>query len=314
MVRKLQASKGTVAWAAEAVPYTAETTIVTPFGIVEDAIDWPVANPKTALGNAGGRRGPAVYSKDEYDLTFSIPFQVVDGNVPFQCALGNVAAGSGTGYTSKIFTEEDTLPTISILHEQTDAAFSEIYAGCKADLALSAKRGEPLKATMDFVAASRTVDTTETGFATIALPTLQPFRFWMIGALATVGGNPLASINSVDLKWSNGLEAKGSDGARGAYDISEGEGAGKYDMKVGFLPTNNALFADAWEDAEPIDIMIPFVRTGASVAAATDALIVTLQDCVIMDAPIPLGDKGSLESELSIGPLNTQIEIRTPTA
>jgi len=314
MVRKLQASKGTLAWAAESVPYAAETSIVTPFGLVEDAIDWPVANPKTALGNAGGRRGPAVYSKDEYDLTFSIPFQVVDGNVPFQCALGKVAAGSGTGYTSKIFTEEDTLPTISILHEQTDAAFSEIYAGCKADLALSAKRGEPLKATMDFVAASRTVDTTETGFATIALPTLQPFRFWMIGALATIGESPLASITSIDLKWNNGLEALGSNGARGAYDIAEGEGAGKYDMKIGFLPVDNAKFAAAWADGELVDIVIPFIRAGASVAAATDAVIVTLEDCVIMDAPLPLGDKGSLESELSIGPLNTQIEIRTPTS
>lgn len=314
MVRKLQASKGTVAWAAESVPYTAETSIVTPFGLVEDAIDWPVANPKTALGNAGGRRGPAVYSKDEYDLAFSIPFQVVNANVPFQCALGKVADTSGTGYTGKLFTEEDTLPTISVLHEQTDAAFSEIYAGCKADLSLSAKRGEALKATMDFVAASRTVDTAETGFAAIALPTLQPFRFWMIGALATIGGSPLASINSVDLKWSNGLEAMGSDGARGAYDVSEGEGAGKYDMKIGFLPTDNSRFADAWGDGELVDIVIPFVRAGMTVANATDALIVTLQDCTILDAPIPLGDKGSLESELSVGPMNTQIEIRTPTS
>lgn len=314
MARKLQAYAGTIAWAAETVPYTAETTITTPFGIVEDAIDWPVANPKTPLGNAGHRRGPAIYSKDEFDLTFSIPFQVVDGNVPFQCALGKVAATSGTGYTGKLFTEEDTLPTISILHEQTDAAISEIYAGCKADLALSAKRGEALKATMDFVAASRTADVAETSFATIALPTLQPYRFWMMGALATVAGTPIASITSVDLKWSNGLEAQGGDGARGAWDIAEGEGAGKYDMKVGFLPTDNSLFASAWNDDEPVDIVLPFVRAGASVAAATDAVIITLSDCTILDAPIPLGNKGSIESVLSIGPLNTQIEIRTPSA
>ncbi len=313
MVRKLQASKGTVAWAAESTPYTAETTINTPFGIVDQAIDWPQANPKTPLGNAGARRGPFCYSQEEYDLSFSIPFQVQNADVPFQCALGAVEDVSGAGYTGKKFTELDTLPTISVLHEQTDAAFSEIYAGCKADLALSAKRGEALQATMDFVAASRSVDTAESSFASIVLSTLQPYRFWMLGA-ATLGGAPLASINSIDLKWSNGLEAIGSDGARGAYDVSEGEGAGKYDMKIGFLPTNAALFADAWEDAEPIDIEIPFLRTGSTVANATDALIVTLQDCTILDAPIPLGDKGALESELSVGPMNTQIEIRTPTS
>ena len=313
MVRKLQASKGTVAWATEKAPYTAETTITTPFGLIEDAIDWPVADPRTALPTAGNRRGPGLYSKDEFDLSFSIPFQVQDGNVPFHAALGKVEAVTGTGYTGKKFTELDTLPTISILHEQTDAAFSEIFAGCKADLTLSARRGEALKATMDFVAASRTVDTSETSFATITPPTLQPYRFWMVGALATLGGSPLASITSIDLKWSNGLEAQGSNGARGAYDIAEGEGAGKYDMKIGFLPVDNTKFAAAWGDGAQVDIVIPFVRAGTSLAAATDAVIITLDDCVIMDAPLPLGNKGSLESELSVGPLNTSIEIRTPT-
>ena len=70
MVRKLQASKGTVAWATEQVPYTAETTITTPFGLSEDAIDWPVADTRTALSPAGTRRGPALDSTAEVDLSF----------------------------------------------------------------------------------------------------------------------------------------------------------------------------------------------------------------------------------------------------
>jgi hypothetical protein len=32
-----------------------------------------------------------------------------------------------------------------------------------------------------------------------------------------------------------------------------------------------------------------------------------------MDAPLPLGDKGSLESTLAVGPRDTSIEIRVPT-
>ena len=313
MVRKLQASKGMVAWGAETTPYTKATKAETPFGLVTSAIDWPVANPKTPKGTAGHRRGPFLYSADEYDLAFSIPFEVLNADVPFQAALGKVEAVSGTDYTGKKFTELDTLPTITVQHWQEDAAFVEAFIGCKADLSLSAKRGEALVATMDFVAASREVDTAVSVFPKVTVPALQPYRFWMLGGRATVGGSPLASVTSIDAKWANGLTAMGSDGARGAYVISEDEVEGKYDMQIGFLPTDASQFAAAWADGDPVDIVIPFIRAGKSLAAATDAVIITLDDCVIMDAPLPLGDKGSLESTLVVGPRDTSIEIRVPT-
>lgn len=101
MVRRLQASKGMVAWGEETVPYTKAATSNTPFGLVTSAIDWPVANPKTPKGTAGHRRGPFLYSADEYDLAFSIPFEVLNADVPFQCALGKSEAVTGTGYTGK---------------------------------------------------------------------------------------------------------------------------------------------------------------------------------------------------------------------
>ena len=313
MVRKLQASKGMVAWGAETSPYTKAAKAETPFGLVTSAIDWPVANPKTPKGTAGHRRGPFLYSADEYDLTFSIPFEVLDADVPFQCALGKSEAVTGTGYTGKKFSELDTLPTVTVQHWQEDAAFIESFIGCKADLSLSAKRGEALIATMDFVAASREVDTSASSFPAVTVPALQPYRFWMLGGRATVGGAPLASVTSIDAKWSNGLSAMGGDGARGAYVISEDEVEGKYDMQIGFLPTDASQFAAAWADGDPVDIVIPFIRAGSTVVNATDAVIITLDDCVIMDAPIPLGDKGSLESTLTVGPRDTSIEIRVPT-
>ncbi|HRT12568.1 MAG TPA: phage tail tube protein [Methanoculleus sp.] len=312
MVRKLQASKGMVAWGAEATSYTKATEVKTPFGLITSAIDWPVANPKTPKGTGGHRRGPFLYSADEYDLSFSIPFEVLDANVPFQCALGKVEAVTGTGYTGKKFTELDTLPTITVQHWQADTTFLESFIGCKADLSLSAKRGEALVATMDFVAASREVSTTTSSFPTVTVPSLQPYRFWMIGGRATVGSTALASVTSVDLKWSNSLSAMGGDGARGAYVISEDEAEGKYDMQIGFLPTDASQFAAAWANGDPVDITIPFIRAGSTVTAATDAVIITLEDCVIMDAPIPLADKGSLESTLIVGPKDTSIEIRVP--
>lgn len=313
MVRKLEASKGMTAWGAEATPYTKATKAETPFGLITSAIDWPVANPKTPKGTAGHRRGPFLYSADEYDLAFSIPFEVLNADVPFQAALGKSEAVTGTGYTGKKFTEIDTLPTITVQHWQEDAAFKELFIGCKADLSLSAKRGEALIATMDFVAASREVDTAATSFPTVTTPALQPYRFWMLGGRATVGGNSLASVTSIDAKWSNGLSAMGGDGARGAYVISEDEAEGKYDMQIGFLPTDVSQFAAAWADGDPVDIVIPFIRAGSSVSDATDAVIITLDDCTIMDAPIPLAEKGSLESTLVVGPRNTSIEIRVPT-
>ena len=312
MVRKLQASKGMVAWGEETTSYTKATKAETPFGLVTSAIDWPVANPKTPKGTGGHRRGPFLYSADEYDLSFSIPFEVLDANVPFQCALGKAEAVTGTGYTGKKFTELDTLPTITVQHWQADTTFLESFIGCKADLSLSAKRGEALVATMDFVAASREVSTTTSSFPTVTVPSLQPYRFWMIGGRATVGGTALASVTSVDLKWSNSLSAMGGDGARGAYVISEDEAEGKYDMQIGFLPTDASQFAAAWANGDPVDITIPFIRAGSTVTAATDAVIITLKDCVIMDAPIPLADKGSLESTLIVGPKDTSIEIRVP--
>lgn len=313
MVRRLQASKGMVAWGAETAPYTKAAKAETPFGLVTSAIDWPVANPKTPKGTAGHRRGPFLYSADEYDLAFSISFEVLNADVPFQAALGKVEAVSGTGYTGKKFTELDTLPTVTVQHWQEDAAFVEAFIGCKADLSLSAKRGEALVATMDFVAASREVETSVSSFPAVTVPALQPYRFWMLGGRATVGGDPLASVTSIDAKWANGLSAMGSDGARGAYVISEDEVEGKYDMQIGFLPTDASLFAAAWADGDPVDIVIPFIRAGSSVVNATDAVIITLKECTIMDAPIPLGDKGSLESTLVVGPRDTSIEIRVPT-
>lgn len=312
MVRKLQASKGMVAWGAEATPYTKATEVKTPFGLITSAIDWPVANPKTPKGTAGHRRGPFLYSADEYDLAFSISFEVLNADVPFQCALGKSEAVTGSGYTGKKFSELDTLPTITVQHWQADTTFLESFIGCKADLSLSAKRGEALIATMDFVAASREVSTNTSSFPTVTVPSLQPYRFWMLGGRATVGSTALASVTSVDLKWSNSLSAMGGDGARGAYVISEDEAEGKYDMQIGFLPTDASQFAAAWANGDPVDIMIPFIRAGSTVTAATDAVIITLEDCVIMDAPVPLAEKGSLESTLVVGPQDTSIEIRVP--
>jgi hypothetical protein len=313
MVRKLQASKGMVAWGEETVPYTKATEVKTPFGLITSAIDWPVANPKTPKGTAGHRRGPFLYSADEYDLAFSISFEVLNADVPFQCALGKSEAVTGSGYTGKKFSELDTLPTITVQHWQADTTFLESFIGCKADLSLSAKRGEALIATMDFVAASREVSTNTSSFPTVTVPSLQPYRFWMLGGRATVGSTALASVTSIDAKWANGLSAMGGDGARGAYVISEDETEGKYDMQIGFLPTDASQFAAAWADGDPVDIVIPFIRAGSSVVNATDAVIITLKECTIMDAPLPLGDKGSLESTLVVGPRDTSIEIRVPT-
>ncbi|MDI6720380.1 MAG: hypothetical protein QMD46_12290 [Methanomicrobiales archaeon] len=316
--RYLLASQRQISWGDEgATPYVKAATLTNPFGLIVDDVTFPKVNPKTAKATAGGIRGPHLFSKDEYDLSFTVPFEILDDKVPFQCAIGPDSPVSGTGYTGTKFTSADILETVTVERCQRDAALIEDYVGCKADLTLSARRGEALKASMDFVAAILDVDYAAGSFPTVTVPTLQPYRFWMLGEV-TVGGTPLANINSFDLAWKNGLAARGhaGDATRNAYCIVEEEAEGRYDMQLGVTILDTSLYQDCIEDAAAVDVVIPLLRDGAaSWAACLDGMQITLSDCAILDAPVPSPAKGDLQAEIVLGPLGTtEVEIRVPSA
>jgi len=318
--RYLRAKQSQVSWGIEGTQYSKAATLTSPFGLITDDITWPVANPRTAKATVGGNRGPHMYSKDDWDLKFSIPFEIQNSTVPFDAAIGAKAAISGTGYTGQKWEEDDILTTVTVEHDQKDAAFSEWYIGCKADLNLSAKRGEAVKATMDFTAASYDVDTAAAAWPEVTVPTTQPFRFWMLDDVTASNGagvsGSIVNINSFDLSWKNGCAARGhaGDASRGAYCVVEEEAAGRYDMKLNVTIADNTWLDHAIDNETAIDIVIPLLRTGSAVASATDALIIYLNDCVILDAGIPTPAKGDLQTDITVGPLTTSIHIRDPTA
>lgn len=320
--RYLLASQSQVMWGDEgATPYTKASTLNKPFGLVGEDVDFPAINPRSPRATAGGGRTPHLFSQDEFDLSFGVGFEILNDAVPFMCAIGTDSALSGTGYTGTRFTASDRLETVSVRHEQKDGALQDDFVGCKADLMLSGKRGEAVKAQMDFLAASRDTNDACVSFTTVTVPTTQPFRFWMLGAVTLNNGAggidaTLASINSFDIGWKNGLSPRGNagDGSRGAYCIVEEEAEGRYDAKLGVTVVDNSLFSMALDGDVDIDVVIPLLRNGTSIANSTDCMLIYLNDCVILDATMPHKAKGDLQSEITLGVKSSYVDIRTPTA
>ena len=320
--RYLLASKSQVYWGAEATPYTVAATIATPFGLIQGDIDWPRANPKTPVAASGHRRAPYLYSADEYDLSFSISYQILGKDQPFACCVGPRSTVSGTGYSGYEWTDEtsssDILGTISIRRDQKDATLQETYIGCKADLSLSARAGEPVVAALDVVAAKRNTITSGTPtYQTLVFPTAtQPYRFWMLGEVTTTGGlsKTIATVNEFNLTWANGLAPRYHGGGRHAYSVVEEEVAGRYDMTIGITVVDAALYAAAIADTKGVNVTIPLIRDGAtSLAASKDAMVITLSDCDILDAAIPSPESGDIQGDLVLAPKKTKIHIREPT-
>ncbi len=319
--RYLLASRGQVYWGAEATPYSVAATITTPFGLVQGDIDWPQANPKTPVAASGHRRAPYLYSADEYDLSFSISYQILGKDQPFACCVGPRSTVSGTGYSGYEWTDEtsasDILSTISIRRDQTDTTLQETYIGCKADLSLSARAGEPVVAALDVVAAKR--QTTTSGaitYPSLLIPTVQPYRFWMLGEVTTTGGiaKTIATVNEFNLTWANGLAARYHGGGRHAYSVIEEEVANRYDMTIGITVVDTELYAAAIADTKGVNVTIPLIRDGATtLAASKDAVVITLTDCDILDAAMPTKESGDVQGDLVLAPKKTKIHIREPS-
>lgn len=320
--RYLLASKSQVYWGAESTSYTAASSITTPFGLIQGDIDWPRANPKTPVAASGHRRAPYLYSADEYDLSFSISYQILGKDQPFACCVGPRSESNGTGYVGYDWTDEsdssDILSTISIRRDQKDTTLQETYVGCKADLSLSARMGEPVVAALDIVAASRESVTSGTPtYPTLTIPSVQPYRFWMLGAVTMADGltKTIATVNEFNLTWANGLAARYHGGGRHAYSVVEEEVANRYDMTIGITVTDVDLYDAALDNKTGIDVTIPLFRdNAASLTASKDAMVITLSDCDILDAAIPTRESGDVQGDLVLAPKKTKIHIREPTA
>jgi hypothetical protein len=172
-------------------------------------------------------------------------------------------------------------------------------------------------AALDVVAAKRQTTTSGTiTYPSLLIPTVQPYRFWMLGEVTTTGGiaKTIATVNEFNLTWANGLAARYHGGGRHAYSVIEEEVANRYDMTIGITVVDTELYAAAIADTKGVNVTIPLIRDGATtLTASKDAVVITLTDCDILDAAMPTKESGDVQGDLVLAPKKTKIHIREPS-
>lgn len=329
MPRYAQASQGQYSFGIEGTPYSEASDLTSVFGLIREDSTPPNPNPQTPMGSTGARRGPHVNSPDPREYDWSIPFQPVDHQAPYEVALGSRAttpmdpdSDSTDEYNEHLITEADRLPTMTVAHGQGDlgSAFLEKFIGAKASLSLSASQGEPVSGELDVIAANRTYNDSAT-LPSITIPELTPFRFWMAGDMALTDPSDgstvknVATIGSFDFSWDNGLEAQhhgSSYDSREAYAVAETTGEGKYDMSVSVTIEDLDLYKRAADNSAEVDVEIPLIRGEDGSGNVIDAMYIRLLGCEITSSPIPNATEGSLVPDVELSPTNTEIEIREP--
>lgn len=326
-IRYALSSEGGLTYGIEADPYERAADPTIDPGITNEEIEPPNPNEHTAMAHGGAGRSVFVLSPDERDYEFDVPTVVHDGNAPFEIALGSRTEttrneGADDEYEEVLFEEADRLPTATFRHFQTDLDFVSYYVGTKASLDVEWDAEDPLQATFSCTAAALSYDDEEEPADTDPdLDTdVSPYRAHMAGDVTLSepddGGvvSEIATVTGGSLSWDNGLEAQhhGGDSGREAYAVAETTAAdGRYDMSITVNVTDTDLFARAYENAAPVDVEIPFIREEAN-ETRTDAVIVRLQRCRIVDAPIPAGGEDVVETDVQVFPESTEIEVRVP--
>lgn len=322
MVRYLQASEGQTSYGIESSAYTQASSSTTPFGIIRDDHDPPAPNPQQALPTEGAGRKPYVNSPEPIDYEWSIPFDVLDHNAPFEIALGSRTSttknsGNADEYTEHLFQLANRLPTATIQHNQADVGLEAHYIGTKGNLSLSASQGEILGAEMTTKPAALTYSTGVSTAPSLGIPEMTPFRFNHVGDVTLSDPSDgstiktLATISAVDWSIDNGLEAN-HHGGREPYAIKEttaGElfGTNSYDLTIEDLD----LYKRAVDDKAPVDIEVPFVRETAN-GTDIDAVYIRDLNAKITSAPVPRPSEGDLVPSVEVSPTDAEIEIREP--
>lgn len=313
--------KDEVGYQIESTNYTEAdlTTSRTHFGILNEEISFPNPNPYDPLPHIEGSRQPYTQASTERDYEFDISFLPNDGQAPYEIALGSrsttskdpdATADSGDEYTEILFEESDKLPTATVGRNHPDLDVTEKYVGCKADLNLSASVGEPLQVTMPTVAPIKNDDTSDVSFASVSVPTKEPFMFWMKGDVS-VGSDTVATVESFDCTWDNGLQVNHHGNGRDGYSVSEETGAEKYDMSFSMTVENTDMWTRANSDSSKVDVTIP-LHKDPSASSNTDSFIITLKNCKVTDAPVDSPAEGRLVSDVTLQPEDTTIEVREP--
>lgn len=328
-MRYAQASKGYESYGIEGTAYTKATTLGEHFGLIRDDIDYPNPNPHTGMTTGGEGRSPYVQSADPIDRTFDMTVNVIDTNVPLECALGSRTeteedpdgtADSGDEFTKAVFTEADVLPTATIEHVQEDIGLVEWFIGCKAGLSISASSDEPLTVDLSWTATDHESEDSLGNESPPNPPEIDPYRFNMIGDItlndpsdgSTV--TTVATPNSIDFGWDNGNETRHHGKGREAYAVAETTAEDKYDMSMSVDVEDTELYKHAAQNKVPVDVEVMFDRDFAyptDQTSLTDGVIIRLKNAIITDAPVPNSSEGVVEADIALQPTETEIEIRS---
>lgn len=332
MPRYLQAGKSQVSYGIEGTPYTEAADLTKYFGLVSDDVELPNPNPYKRHPHTG--RKPYTRSPDEKTLEFSVSGLLLDGNTPFQCALGKLTQtsvdpngnpGSGDEYTKFLFEYDDELPTITVRRQQIDAGtgLNERFIGCKAGLDLSWAMGEPLKWTFNFMAASHAYSEGVGALVNLGVPTTRvPLRAWHQGDILLKnpsGGATLATLATVkggQVTVNPGLASNHHGKGRYAYSVSEdGEPGELYTSKLTVIPTDLTLWKRARDDDIAVDVEVPF-DTGVTFPANNHfrhGALLRFKDAKIVEASMPRKVAGKIEHDVVFDPNNVEIEVHVPS-
>lgn len=326
MPRYFQASEGQLSYGIEGTKYSTATDATTYFGLIREESTPPNPNPQTPMSTDGTPRKPYVNSPDPIEYQWTIPFNVLDHEAPFEVALGSRTtttknSGSSNEYTEHLIETASRLPTMTVQQNQVDAGLEAKYIGTKSNLTLSFSQGEPVNAEMEVMAATQTYSenvTTAPTLGSSGVPQKTPFRFHHVGDVTLSDPSDgstiksLATISSGEAGIDNGLEADHHKG-REAYAIVEGSAEDIFDSSMDFTIEDLDLYKRAADAAAPVDIEVPFVReTDSGTSTAIDAMYLRLLGCDITNAPVPDAGEGSLVPSIDVQPTDMEIEIRTP--
>lgn len=320
-IRYALANRGGLVYGIESEQYQKSASVETSPGITYEDIDPPNPNEHTAMAHGGTGRSVFVNSPDEKDYEFDVPVIVHDENAPFELALGSRTETDQTDYTEVLFEERSRLPTATFSYFHEDLDFVASYIGSKASLDVEWDEEDPLEATFSVTSAALEASfDADAPAADDPARDVSPYRAHMAGDVTLSepdGGGVVAELATVtggSLSWDNGLEPQhhGGEAGREAYAVAETTAAdGRYDWTLTMNVTDTDLFQRAYENAEPVDVEIPFVR-GSSDDTWTDAVIVRGERCVITDAPIGAPSEGVIASDVQLLPESTEIEVRVP--
>jgi hypothetical protein len=322
MVRYAQASEGQTSYGIEGTRYSQASSSTTYFGFIRDDHEPPAPNPHQTLTTEGADRVPYVNSPEPIDYEWTVPFDVLDHNAPFEVALGSRTSttknsGSADEYTEHLFELANRLPTMTLQHNQADLSLEAHYIGTKANLSLSASQGEILSAEMTVRPAQLTYNDSVSTTPNLGIPEQDPFRFSHVGDMTLTDPSngstikTVAEITAVDWSIDNGLEAN-HHGGREPYAIKEttaGDllGTNTYDVTI----TDLDLYKRAVDNQARVNIEVPFVRDTES-GTDTDAIYIRDKKAKIVDAPVPRSSEGDLVPSIEVAPTDTEIEVREP--